>query len=44
VELEHRNIERYGDLAAKTRDSLDSEGGWQLGLQQFADFAATAAA
>lgn len=38
VELEHRNIERYGDAAAKTRDSLDSAEGWQLGLQRFVDY------
>lgn len=38
VELEHRNLERYGDQAAKTRESLDSAEGWQLGLQQFADY------
>lgn len=44
VELEHRNIERYGDQAAQTRESLDSAEGWQLGLQQFADFAVNAAA
>ncbi len=28
VDLEHRNLERFGDAAAKTRDSLDSLGGW----------------
>jgi uncharacterized protein YndB with AHSA1/START domain len=38
VELEHRNIERYGDQAAKTRESLDSAEGWQLGLAQYAEY------
>lgn len=28
VDLEHRNLERYGDALEKTRGALDSEGGW----------------
>ena len=44
VELEHRNIERYGDQAVKTRESLDSAEGWQLGLAQYAEYVAKAGA
>ncbi|WP_438816453.1 SRPBCC family protein [Taklimakanibacter lacteus] len=29
IELEHRNLERFGDKAAEVRSALDSEGGWQ---------------
>ena len=28
VELEHRNIERFGDKAETMRSAIDSEGGW----------------
>lgn len=28
VELEHRNLDRFGNTADKIRDSLDSAGGW----------------
>jgi uncharacterized protein YndB with AHSA1/START domain len=28
VELTHRNLDVYGDSAAKLREALDSEGGW----------------
>ncbi len=28
VELEHRNLERYGDHAQAVRDAVDSQGGW----------------
>jgi uncharacterized protein YndB with AHSA1/START domain len=38
VELEHRNIERYGEQAEATRASLDSAGGWTAGLERFAAF------
>jgi uncharacterized protein YndB with AHSA1/START domain len=36
VTLEHRNLERFGDAAEKTRASLD--GGWPGFLKVFADF------
>lgn len=39
VELEHRNIERYGQHADATRAALDSPGGWMLGLERFAECA-----
>ena len=35
VELEHRDLERFGDRAEKVRDSLDSSGGWQGLLDLF---------
>ena len=41
VELEHRNLDRFGELAETTRESLDGTEGWS-GL--LALFAATAAA
>jgi uncharacterized protein YndB with AHSA1/START domain len=41
VELEHRNLERFGDMAEQTRAALDSPGGWGGILE---GFAATAAA
>lgn len=37
VTLEHRNLERFGEAAEKTRASLD--GGWPGFLRNFADFA-----
>jgi len=37
VELEHRNLERYGDKAEAVRSSLDSPEGWAGGLRLFAD-------
>lgn len=40
VLLEHRHIERFGDLAAATRDSLDSPGGWQGILDLYAGLVA----
>ena len=39
VELEHRNIERYGDQAETVRASLDSPDGWSTGLARFAALA-----
>jgi hypothetical protein len=36
VELEHRNLERFGDAGATLRESLDSEGGWQGLLEAYA--------
>jgi len=35
VELEHRNLDRYGAKAGEMRKSLDSEGGWAGLLQNF---------
>jgi hypothetical protein len=35
VELEHRNLERYGDKAAAVRDALGSERGWLGILESF---------
>lgn len=35
VRLEHRNLERFGVRATDTRNALDSEDGWQLGLRRF---------
>jgi uncharacterized protein YndB with AHSA1/START domain len=40
VELEHRDIERYGDAMERTRAALDSPDGWAGGLGLFAEFAA----
>jgi uncharacterized protein YndB with AHSA1/START domain len=40
VDLEHRNLERFGDHADAVRAQIDSEGGWGLILQLFADAAA----
>jgi uncharacterized protein YndB with AHSA1/START domain len=36
VELEHRNLERYGDRAEFLRGQIDSEGGWTGLLELFA--------
>jgi uncharacterized protein YndB with AHSA1/START domain len=35
VDLEHRNLERYGDQAAAVRDALGSERGWLGILKSF---------
>jgi DNA-binding transcriptional ArsR family regulator len=40
VSLEHRNLERYGVNAEKTRAGLDSAEGWMGGLQVFVSVAA----
>jgi uncharacterized protein YndB with AHSA1/START domain len=37
VELEHRNLERHGNGWEKMRDAVGSPGGWQLGLNAFAE-------
>ena len=36
VELEHRNLERYGDAIEPMFAALDSEGGWPGSLRRFA--------
>ncbi len=43
VELEHRNIERFGAQADTVRASLDSPGGWGGLLDLFARAAASPA-
>lgn len=35
VELEHRNLEAYGESAAKLREAIDSPGGWGGVLEHF---------
>jgi len=39
VELEHRNLERFGDGAAAMRDRIDAPRGWPMILDAFADAA-----
>jgi hypothetical protein len=43
VELEHRDLERYGDKAAEIRASLDSPDGWNGALAAYITEAAKAA-
>ena len=43
VDLEHRLLENYGGRAAATRESLDSDGGWQGLLAIYARGTAAAA-
>ena len=43
VELEHRNIERFGDKAEKVRTAIDSEGGWSAIVKLYAEAAERAA-
>ena len=43
VELEHRNLDRFGIEAAELRKSIDSAGGWGELLQSFATVASRAA-
>jgi uncharacterized protein YndB with AHSA1/START domain len=40
VELEHRNLERFGEPAKTVRNSIDLPGGWTEILDQFAKAAA----
>lgn len=40
VELEHRNLDRHGDGWEAVRDGVDSDGGWPLYLDRFADIVA----
>jgi uncharacterized protein YndB with AHSA1/START domain len=37
VELEHRNLDRHGDGWEGVREGVDSEEGWPLFLQRFAE-------
>jgi uncharacterized protein YndB with AHSA1/START domain len=37
VELEHRNLDRHGDGWEGVREGVDSDGGWPLYLQRYAD-------
>ena len=37
VELEHRNLERHGEGWEGVREGVDSDGGWPLYLQRYAD-------
>jgi uncharacterized protein YndB with AHSA1/START domain len=37
VEVEHRNLDRHGDGWEQTRGAVDSEGGWPLYLQRYAN-------
>jgi uncharacterized protein YndB with AHSA1/START domain len=39
VELEHRNLERFGEHAAKVREAFESPGGWSGLLESFAKLA-----
>lgn len=39
VELEHRNLERFGDRAEAVRSQIDAPNGWGALLQLFADTA-----
>ena len=43
VELEHRNIERFGDKAESVRTAIDSEGGWSAIVKLYAEAAESAA-
>ena len=38
VDLEHRNLERYGEHAARVRDAVGSDGGWLGLLKLFAAY------
>lgn len=39
VELEHRNMERFGERAAEVRAALDSANGWNMHLNLFREAA-----
>jgi hypothetical protein len=39
VELEHRDLERYGDKAGAFRSAVDSAGGWTKIVDQFGKIA-----
>ena len=37
VDLEHRNLDRYGEKAEAVRASLDAKDGWDLGMAAYAE-------
>ena len=39
VDLEHRNLERFGDKVEAVRNSIDSENGWSAILKMYAETA-----
>ena len=41
VELEHRNLERFGDKAEQVRSQIGAPGGWTKVLEDYAGFSAT---
>ncbi|HEY1313320.1 MAG TPA: SRPBCC family protein [Steroidobacteraceae bacterium] len=41
IELEHRHLERMGDMAAAARSAMDSPRGWSAILESFRTFAQT---
>ncbi len=43
IELEHRDIEKFGEAEEAARRSLDSDGGWTGVLRAFAELAEQAA-
>jgi uncharacterized protein YndB with AHSA1/START domain len=40
VELEHRNLDRHGDGWEGMREAVDSDGGWPLYLERYAELLA----
>ena len=40
VDIEHRNLERFGDQAARIRDAFESEEGWNGVLKSYLAFTA----
>ena len=42
VELEHRNLDRFGEMEEAVRKGIDSEEGWGGLLKLYADAARTA--
>jgi uncharacterized protein YndB with AHSA1/START domain len=43
VDLEHRNLERFGDKIESVRAAIDSEGGWSGILRTYAEVAEASA-
>jgi len=37
VDLEHRNLERFGDKVEAVRTAIDSDGGWTLIMKSYAE-------
>jgi uncharacterized protein YndB with AHSA1/START domain len=37
VTLEHKHLERYGEMEARVREAFESPNGWSLSLGRFAD-------